>query len=53
MLRLSIASVDGKITSPGEDLPSAVVPLMKLLCVTVIGLILEYPNRPKSNFPAP
>ncbi|XP_010253023.1 PREDICTED: protein PIN-LIKES 2-like [Nelumbo nucifera] len=53
MSGLSIASVDSKITSPGEDLLSAVIPLMKLLCVTVIGLILAYPRTqivPRATF---
>ena len=36
-----------------EDLLSAVVPLMKLLCLTVIGLILAHPKTqivPRATF---
>ncbi|KAF8390029.1 hypothetical protein HHK36_024550 [Tetracentron sinense] len=43
----------GNLKSGGEDLLSAVVPLMKLLTLTVIGLILAHPKTeivPRATF---
>lgn len=44
---------ENDIKSSGEDLMSAVVPLMKLLSLTVIGLVLAHPKTqiiPKATF---
>ncbi|OVA16014.1 Auxin efflux carrier [Macleaya cordata] len=45
--------VNGNMASEGETLISAVVPLMKLICLTVIGLILAHPKMqivPRATF---
>lgn len=45
--------MDNKMRTRGEDLLSAVVPLMKLLCLTVIGLVLAHPRTqivPRATF---
>ncbi|KAI4357694.1 hypothetical protein L6164_001628 [Bauhinia variegata] len=34
------------MSSGGEDLRAAVVPLLKLLCLTVMGLLLAHPRKP-------
>ncbi|KAF8378638.1 hypothetical protein HHK36_029987 [Tetracentron sinense] len=48
-----VAPFHGKMISGGEDLVSAVVPLMKLLSLAIIGLVLAHPKTqivPKATF---
>ncbi|KAJ4962038.1 hypothetical protein NE237_021948 [Protea cynaroides] len=52
-MRWLFASSGGNMRTVGADLLSAVVPLMKLLCLTVVGLILGHPQTrivPRATF---
>ncbi|KAI4313825.1 hypothetical protein L6164_026775 [Bauhinia variegata] len=35
-----------KMSSSGEDIQTAIVPLLKLICLTVMGLFLAHPRKP-------
>ncbi|XP_010243780.1 PREDICTED: protein PIN-LIKES 2 [Nelumbo nucifera] len=49
-----LASINGDMKrSPGQDLLSAVLPLMKILCLSMVGLILTHPKTqiiPRATF---
>ncbi|KAF5442330.1 hypothetical protein F2P56_035000 [Juglans regia] len=53
MLRYLTALYQNNVKSSGEDLLSAIIPLMKLLSLTVIGLVLAHPRTqiiPRATF---
>uniref|UniRef100_A0A2P2KSV7 Putative transporter YBR287W n=1 Tax=Rhizophora mucronata TaxID=61149 RepID=A0A2P2KSV7_RHIMU len=53
MLHYSAGLYGNNMRSSGENLVTAIVPLLKLLCLTVIGLILAHPKKqivPRATF---
>ncbi|CAN1133202.1 Protein PIN-LIKES 2 [Linum perenne] len=53
MLNLRVLLGHNRIMSDGENLLTAIVPLLKLLSITVIGLILAHPGKqiiPRATF---